>query len=393
MTHPRKVALLVETSNAYGRELLHGIRAWLREHPSWTISLGEAQRGAPPPAWLKHWKGDGIIARIETQAIAEAVVATKLPVVDLSAARLAPRVPWMETNDRAIARLAVEHLQERGFRNFAYCGDPRFNWSQWRGQAFVAHLASLGFPCHVFGPTGEKEPSDSIPNLDSDMTALVRWIKRLPRPVAIFACYDIRGMQVLEACRYLEVHTPDEVAVLGVDNDELLCDLADPPLSSIIPDGRRTGYEAAAMLDRLMGGERLQDEGRLFDPRGVAVRLSTDVIAVQDRHIAAAVRYIRENACTGITVSDIVANIPLSRRVLETRFRKCLGCSPHDQILRVKLDRVKRLLIETDLPLSAIADRTGFAHVEYLSVAFKKHVGRTASEFRQVAVAPVQQPG
>ena len=131
----------------------------------------------------------------------------------------------------------------------------------------MAHLASLGFPCHVFGPSGEKEPFDSIPNLDSDMTALVRWIKRLPRPVAIFACYDIRGMQVLEACRYLEVHTPDEVAVLGVDNDELLCDLADPPLSSIIPDGRRTGYEAAAMLDRLMGGERLQDEGRLFDPQ------------------------------------------------------------------------------------------------------------------------------
>jgi LacI family transcriptional regulator len=384
MQRPRKVALLVETSNAYARELLHGVRAWLREHGGWTIALAEAGRGAPPPAWLEKWRGDGILARIETPEIARAVAASKLPAVDLSAARLLPSLPWMETNDHAVARVAAEHLRERGFRHFAYCGEPRFNWSQWRGDAFAAHLASQGHACEMFRPrsTAAGGATPRFPELESESAWLARWIRKLPKPVAIFAAYDIRGLQVLEVCRRLGLHVPDEVAVLGVDNDELLCDLADPPLSSVMPDVRRTGWEAAALLDRMMRGEKVLNDGRLFEPRGIAVRQSTDVVAVTDRHIATAVRYIRLHACDGISVADVVKQVPMSRRVLETRFRKLLGCSPHDQILRVKLDRVKRLLSETDLPLAAIADKTGFAHVEYLSVAFKKNVGLTASEFR-----------
>lgn len=383
MHRPRKVALLVETSNAYARELLHGVRAWLREHGGWTIALAEAGRGAPPPAWLAEWNGDGLIARIETPAIAKAVAASRLPTVDLSAARLLPNLPWLETHDRAVARVAAEHLRERGFQHFAYCGDPRFNWSRWRGDAFVAQLASQGHDCAVFSPK-ETPGASGTQNLEleRDTAELARWIRKLPKPLAIFAAYDIRGLQVLEVCRRLELHVPDEVAVLGVDNDELLCDLADPPLSSVMPDVRRTGYEAAALLDRMMKGEKVLNEGRLFEPRGVAVRQSTDVVAVTDRHIATAVRYIRLHACEGIGVADVVKQVPMSRRVLETRFRKLLGCSPHDQILKVKLDRVKQLLSETDLPLVAIADKTGFAHVEYLSVAFKKNIGLTATEFR-----------
>lgn len=378
MQRPRKVALLVETSNAYARELLHGVRAWLRENGGWTFALAEAGRGAPPPAWLAQWRGDGIIARIETPEIARAVAATRLPAVDLSAARLLPGLPWLETDDHAVARVAAEHLRERGFQHFAYCGEPRFKWSQWRSDAFVNHLASQGHTCEVFPARGAKADSLGLP----DSARLARWIRKLPKPVAIFAAYDIRGLEVLEVCRRLRLHVPDEVAVLGVDNDELLCDLSDPPLSSVIPDVRRTGWEAAALLERMMRGERVAHDGRLFEPRGVAVRQSTDVIAVSDRHIATAVRFIREHACDGISVADVVKQVPMSRRVLETRFRRLLGCSPHDQILRVKLDRVKRLLTETDLPLAAIADRAGFAHVEYLSVAFKRNVGMTASDFR-----------
>jgi LacI family transcriptional regulator len=190
----------------------------------------------------------------------------------------------------------------------------------------------------------------------------------------------------------LELAVPDEVAVLGVDNDELLCDLADPPLSSVIPDVRRTGYEAAALLDRMMRGAKIAPEGRLFAPLGVATRQSTDVVAVADRHISAAVRYIRSHACSGITVADVLKQVPMSRRVLEARFQKLLGRSPHTQILAVKLDRVKQLLADTDLSLAAIAERSGFKHVEYLSVAFKRQMGLTASEFRsgqrQLASAP-----
>lgn len=381
MHRPPKVTLLVETSNAYARELLHGVRAWLREHGPWSIWLAEAGRGATPPAWLRDWKGDGIIARIETPAIARAVAATRLPAVDVSAARLLTDVPWLETDDRAIARTAADHLRERGFQSFGYCGDDRFNWSRWRGEAFAAQVREFGLNCSAFVERPLRR-SGEVPDGEGELVALAKWIRSLPKPAGIFACYDIRGVQVLEACRRLGVAVPDEVAVVGVDNDELLCDLADPPLSSVIPDVRRTGYEAAALLARLMRGDKLRGEGRLFAPLGVMTRQSTDVVAVDDKHISTAVRYIREHACDGISVADVLKIAPLSRRVLETRFQKLLGRSPHAQILGVKLDRVKRLLTETDLPLAAIAERTGFAHVEYLSVAFKRNTGVTASEYR-----------
>lgn len=393
MKPPPKVALLVETSNAYARELLHGVRAWLREHGPWTLWLAEAGRGADPPPWVRDWRGDGIIARIETPAVARAVAATGLPAVDVSAARLLPDVPWLETDDRAIAQMAAEHLRERGFRNFGYCGDSRFNWSRWRGDAFALHLARHGLGCAVFREPGPASGGGSRADWETELTALGRWIRALPKPVGIFAGYDIRGLQVLEASRRAGLAVPDTVAVLGVDNDELLCDLADPPLSSVIPDVRRTGYEAAALLDRLMRGGERSGDGRLFAPLGVATRQSTDVVAVADRHLSTAVRFIREHACDGISVGDVLKQVPVSRRVLEARFQKLLGRSPHAQILSVRLERVKRLLSETDLPLAAIADRTGFRHVEYLSVAFKRQTGMTASDYRAGRRPSVHSPG
>ncbi|HMO64066.1 MAG TPA: DNA-binding transcriptional regulator, partial [Verrucomicrobiota bacterium] len=372
-----KVALIVETSNAYARELLHGVRAWMGGHGSWSVYLAEHGRGDAPPPWLEGWRGHGILARIETPAIARAVVASGLPVVDLSAARLVPDVPWFETDDRAIARVAAEHLRGRGFTHFGYCGDARFNWSNWRGEAFVSRLAADGLACRVFA-AGRARADGREHDWEADQAALARWLRGLPKPVAVFAGYDIRAVQVLEACRRLGAQIPDEIAVLGVDNDELLCSLADPPLSSVIPDVRRTGYEAAALLDRLMQGERVPPAGRLFAP----ARQSTDVVAVDDRHVSAAARLIREHACEGLTVAELLKQVPLSRRVLEQRFRRLLGRSPHEHILQTRLERVKQLLVETELPLAQVAERTGFAHVEYLSVAFKKHAGVPPSDYR-----------
>ena len=374
-----KVALLVETSNSYARELLHGVRAYLRENRPWSIYLGEHGRGDAPPAFLRHWKGDGLLVRIETAEIAAAVAVTGLPAVDVSAARLLPGLPWLETDDVAVARVSAEHFLQRGFRNFAFCGDPRFNWSNWRADAFRAYLATLGFKCSVHqAPTKTNGERD----WEEDQRSLARWLQQLSKPVGVLACYDIRGLQVLEACRRLGALIPDEIAVLGVDNDELLCDLADPPLSSVIPNVRRTGYEAAALLDRLMAGEAVSTEGNLFEPLGVATRHSTDVLAISDPHVSSAVRYIREHACDGIQVTDVVQQIPLSRRVLERRFTQLLGRTPHEQILQVRLDRVKQLLAETDLPLSRVAERTGFVHVEYLSVVFKRTFEITPSRYR-----------
>jgi LacI family transcriptional regulator len=375
----RKVALLIETSNAYARGLVQGVVHYVREHRPWSFQMMEQGRGDDPPPWLADWDGDGIIARIETPRIARAVVKSGLPAVDLSAARLVASLPWVETNDAEIARLAAEHFLERGFKHFGYCGDARFNWSVWREGYFSEQLRKAGHDCHLF----RSDPA--LTDLEAHGRTLVEWLHTLPKPVGIMACYDRRGQQVLDACRNAALAVPDEVAVVGVDNDELLCELAAPPLSSVIPNTHRTGYEAAALLDRMMMGKKVAAKPHLISPLGVAARQSTDVLAIDDRQVAGAVRFIREHACEGINVADLMRVVSLSRRVLEQRFQRLLGRTPHEEILHVRLNRVQRLLAETDLPLYLIAERTGFEHVEYLSVVFKRELAKTPRQFRTEA--------
>jgi LacI family transcriptional regulator len=329
--------------------------------------------------WLKKWSGDGIIARIESQAIADAVLASGLPAVDVSAARHIPALLFVETDDADIARLAAEHLLQRGFRHFGYCGDPRFNWSNWREEHFQRLIAEAGFECNVYRlPSRRHGPTP----WDKEREEIGRWIRSLPKPVGVMACYDIRAREVLDICRQQGISVPDEVAVLGVDNDELICDLADPPLSSIIPDTLRTGYEAARLLDLLMAGQCELPLSHLIKPLGIATRNSTDVLATDDPDISAAVRFIRAHALQGIKVDDVLRAVPLSRRVLESRFEKLLGRTPHEEITRVQIERVKELLSETDLSLTAIAHRTGYKHVEYLSVVFKRETALTPNQYR-----------
>lgn len=375
----RQVALLIETSNAYARGLLQGVVHYIREHQPWSFHLIEQGRGDDPPAWLERWHGDGIIARIETPRIAQAVIRAGVPAVDMSAARLVPALPWVETDDEAIAQLAAGHLLERGFKHFGFCGDGRFNWSVWREKHFRARIESARYRVESYRPRAAGG------DLTTQVEDIRRWLQELPKPVGIMACYDIRGQQVLDACRAAGLAVPGEVAVIGVDNDELLCDLASPPLSSVIPNAHRAGYEAAALLDRMMAGKRVSDTARLIAPRGVAARQSTDVLAVDDRDVARAVQFIREEACTGINVSDVLRVVPLSRRVLEQRFQRLLGRTPREEILHVRLNRVRQLLAETKLSLYQIAERTGFEHVEYLSVVFKRETGRTPSKYRAEA--------
>lgn len=372
-----KVALLIETSNAYARGLLGGVVAYMRENRSWSIYLAEHGRGDKPPHWLMDWRGDGMIARIENPAIAGALRNAKVPVVDVSAARLLPSLPWVETDDTAFARTAADHLLERGFRNFGYCGDDRFNWSKWRAEAFARFVGEAGGTCFHYAQD-RKNPSDA----ESQIRNIAGWLSRLPKPVGVMACYDLRGQQVLDACRRQGIAVPDEVAVIGVDNDELLCNLSDPPLSSVIPNTHRTGYEAAALLDLLMAGKHVPALTNLIPPLGVATRQSTDVLAIEDRNVVQAVRFIRERACDGINVGDVLQAVPQSRRLLEARFKKLIGRTPHEEILRVQMNRAKELLASTDLSLEAIAERTGFIHTEYLSVAFKREVGLPPSNYR-----------
>src|SRR5262249_47578682 len=223
----RDVALLVETSNAYARGLLRGIRAYIREHRSWSIFVGEYRRGEPAPHWLKRWHGDGIIARIENAAIAEAVVASRVPAIHVSAARHVPNLLYVETDDAEIARLAADHLLEWGFQHFGYCGAPCFSWSNWREEHFHQRITQAGFDCHVYRPSRDRRGTAPW---DRERADLSTWVRDLPKPAGGMACYDIRGRVVLEGCRQRGVSVPDEVALIGVGNDERILSHADPPL-------------------------------------------------------------------------------------------------------------------------------------------------------------------
>ena len=374
-----RVAILVEASNAYGRGLLAGIHRHLREHGPWTVLLPEHGRGTPPLEMLARWQGDGVIARIETEAIAAALDRLRrrrpLAIVDVSAARLLDGVPYVETDDRAIARRAAEHFIERDFRHLAYLGDERFRWSDNRRAAFMA-AAGPERTVAVFAPPRRGRSR-------GDDEAIEAWLVSLPKPVGLFACYDVRGRQALEACRRAGLSVPDQVAVLGVDDDELLCGLASPPLSSVIPDAAGAGRRAAELLEALVRGERPEREECLLPPLGIAMRQSTDVLAIDDELVVAAVRHIREHACAGIKVADLERALGTGRRTLEARFRRRVGHSPHEEIARVQFRRVEQLLAETSLPLAAIAARAGFRHTEYMTVAFTRRHGVSPSRWRE----------
>jgi LacI family transcriptional regulator len=380
-----RVALLIESSRAYGRGLLLGVARYVREHVPWAVFLQERSLGDVSPGWLKDWKGDGIIARVENHPMAQAILELGVPAVDLRYLLPNLEMPSVRTDDEATARLASEHLLERGFRHFAFCGFDGADYSDIRRDNFARRIAEAGFRCHVFVDPQKPSRASTLEYEEHGLKygdLVARWIKELPKPVGLMACNDIRGQQVLNACRASGVAVPDEVAVIGVDNDEVLCELSDPPLTSVVPSTERIGYEAAALLDRMMAGRKPPRRPIFMQPLGIVTRRSTEVLAIEDRHIAAAARFIREHACEGIDVGDVLRAVPLSRSTLERRFGKALGRSPKDEILRVRLTRAKQLLAETDFPLAVVAEKVGFEHTEYLSVIFKKKIGLTPGRFR-----------
>lgn len=380
---PPKVALMIETSNAYARGLLGGVKDYVRVHGPWNVHLSEHGRGDLPPKWINDWDGQGIVARIENKHIAKALSELRVPIVDLSSRRYLPAAPVVTTDNAIIARLAFDHFRERGFQHFAFCGDQRFAWSIARGGFFDERVREAGFDClHYITPPGHDADSDP----ETDLIA--EWLRGLPCPVAVFACYDARGQQVLDACQRAGLSVPEQVAVVGVDNDELLCELSPPPLSSVILDTRRTGWEAAELLDAMMRGKAPDTDIIRIPPLGVCTRQSTDTHAVDDPRIAKALQFMRENAFKGVSVTDVLQKCPMSRRVLEQRMQELLGRSPREEILRLQIQRAKDLLAGTDLNLDEIAERSGFRSAQYLSVAFKREVDLPPSEYRRIHAPP-----
>ena len=344
----------------------------------------ELQSGLP--GWLKNWKGQGILARVEDQAMARSLLKLKVPIVDLR--RLVPgeSIPSVHTDESKVVRLVVAHFQERGFQHFGFCGFPGLDFSDMRAALLDRELGNHGLKCELYTPPAAASHPFTVEYEQEGMEAedhLARWLDQLPKPIGILACNDIRGQQVLNACRRSGIAVPEQVAVLGVDNDEVLCGLSDPPLSSVTPDTRRIGYEAAALLNRLMHGEPAQEEDVYVEPLGIVTRRSTDTVVIPHAGAARALAFLRRHYQERVTLKDLAADLPVTLRSIQEVFKAHVGRSLHEELERLRADHAKALLQDSTLKLEVIAAASGFSNPRHLRRALMRETGRSPRQYRR----------
>ncbi len=379
-----KVALLIETSRGFGREFLLGIARYSRLHGPWSfhITPGDYKQVVPK---MKQWGGTGIIARVADERTAQAVISANLPTIALGLTdeQMKPGNPLAKFSEISsdpveVTRLAAEHLLSRRFAQFAYVGSDDRGWSGRRQRAFHKYLNEHGFEPFIY-PTPKRAQNRVW---EREQSLLARWIGTLPTPIGLFACDDDRGREVLEACKLANLHVPEDVAVVGVDNDEVFCELADPPLSSVALNAETAGYRAAALLDAMMRGRVRKRHRIVVEALGVVTRRSTEIVAVDDEDVASALQFIRLQQGRDISVDRVANEVALSRRSLEKRFRETIGRTVLEEIQLTRLERAKRLLLETTYPISKVAEVSGFGSAGYFIQFFQKHVGKTPRKFR-----------
>ncbi len=377
------MAVWIETSRGYARGLIRGVADYLRESGPWSIYFTPHGQHDPLPEWLRKWRGDGILARIENQRAARVLLATRLPLIDLSCRLPQFRDPIFGIDNRSVAQMAFDHLRQRGLRHYGFFGLPHGQHvhMDFRCEYFCRCAAQASLDCRVFEV---RRTRGKLPDWEGEQRQLHRWLVSLPKPVGIMCCNDDRALQLLDACRRAGVNVPDQAAVIGVDNDEELCSLATHPLSSVDVNSRRFGHSAAAMLEEMMARGMLRPAREvLFPPSHVVTRLSTDTLAVENPALARALRFIRDHACQPISVADVVQAAVTSRRDLERQMQAVLGRSPHQEILRVRIVRAQELLRDSDLSLETIARQTGFRSRKYLGDAFYRLTGGRPGEVRR----------
>jgi len=405
-----RVVLFLYPQAGYDRGILQGIVRYARAHGPWIFYLAGEEPGLPLPETeavsgapistihvgegrrrmhlpdLRRWGATGIIGRLQSREIVNKALAPGVPVIamDLSVEQLAAGGPTSKVSEirpdsQQAGCMAAEHLLERGLKNFGFCGYAGRAWSDRRRDGFCGRLEKAGFGCAVFQPPKRKTPL----LWQRERKPVTDWLRSLPKPVGIMACNDVRGRQVLEACTVGGMPVPDDVAVVGVDDDQLVCELSNPPLSSIVLNAEQGGYRAAELLDALMFRRRRKAQLIKVEPLWVVARQSTDVVAVEDQEVAAALRFIRENAREPISVDVVVGQLALSRRALEIRFERNLGRSIRTEIQRVRLGWVKQLLVETNMQLARVAEAAGFNSLSYLSKVFRRETGETLAQYRR----------
>ncbi|MFT4691086.1 MAG: LacI family transcriptional regulator [Limisphaerales bacterium] len=375
----RRVAVLVETTRTYTRELLAGVRRYVAQHGPWSVFLELRALDSSPPPWLKNWDGDGILSRTFTQKMADVITATGLPTVELRSTNLRHAFPFVGVDNSEVGRTVAEHFLERGYHQFGVYSLHTETFFQERARNFVKTVEAAGYDCAEL----PERTSDKARDWEKSQTRLIDWLTRLPKPVGVFAGNDQLGVRVLEACQRAGIAVPEEVAVVGCENEETLCAFASPALTSVQFDGAAVGYQAAEVLDQIMKGGRPPKRRKLVPIRHIVVRESSDESVINDHLVAEAARLIREHAGSGINVEDLCRRLNASRSTLERRMKAALKRTPKEEILRIRFREVERLLRDTDLPIEAIAEQTGFVHSHYLQATFKQRRGETPGAYRK----------
>ena len=374
----KRIVLLLETSREFGRQLIIGIARYARLNGPWTFYKEPIDLKSSIPH-LTSWKPDGIIMRytLVTKELLKLKIPTILAIHDSSYPK---DLPVIKTDSESIAKIASKHFIEKGFKNIAFCGFENYDWSEGRKSYFEQYNREAGIKTNVFIPPKNIQNN----NWENEQRHVRKWIESLPKPIGIFACNDDRGQSILEICKLLNLKVPEDVAVIGVDNDPMICEIADPPLTSIALNVESAGFEAARLIDKLMRKKKITRKQILVAPSHIVQRQSTDILAVDDPEVALAINYIKDNAKNKILVKDVVRTTSLSRRTLEKRFKKVIHRTIYNEIQQVRVEWISKMLIETSLPISQITSLFDFTDSEHISRYFKKEKGISLREFRKI---------
>lgn len=381
----KRVAILVDTSTTWGRDVIAGVHRYSRETGGWQLFV--EPRGVEQRRWLPTaWKGDGVIARVGFVDLAKKLKSLKLPVVNVSGITL-PRVnfPRVVSDQVAAANLAAEHLLARGFRHFGYFSLLGLEYVAEHQQAFQDRLRLEGHRCDVFSVSPHL---GAEPDWNLDMKRLGKWLKALPKPLAVFTWNSSSARELIYACMQSGLAVPEEVAVLSGSDDDLFCEVTPVPISAVLLGCEQIGYRAAAELDAMMENPASPPPAEvLIPPQGVVERRSSDTLAVDDAAMVKALRFIRENPARLMNVNDVARQAGLCRRALELRFQNLLGRSPASEIRRVRIDHAIDLLQRTNLSVATVAERSGFSSPEYMASVFRNQLSTTPLHYRKADVA------
>lgn len=372
-----KIVLKIETSMAYGRGILKGIAKYSRIHGPWIFYSEPGDKETSLPEFGK-WDIDGIISHTTSEKEARKILSSGLPVVFKGLETPPDDLNCVVSDCKSIGEMGAEYFLEKGFHNFAYCGYNYVPWSASRGKSFGDRIRKAGYKIHYYQPSLSSKNSV----WEREQKQLADWVKSLPKPIAVMACHDVRARHIIEACRGGNINIPNDVAVLGVDNDDVFCDLSNPNLSSIELNTTMAGYKAAALLSRLMRGDNIKGCKIKVEPKFVVTRQSTDKMAIEDKYVLEALDFIHKHAKENIQVSDVTNAIGISRTAIQNRFRIVVGRTIYDEIKRIRIELIASMLRETDMSIEEIALELGFSCGKHISRYFSQKKGVSPMKYR-----------